>query len=67
MVVHLISINNRNKQYGSVRIFVGKIVHVVLNVNREIDLLDWHNLLEVNVSLAKVLRVPNLAVGLWFT
>lgn len=28
----------------------------------EIDLLDWHNLLEVNVSLAKLLRVPNLKV-----
>ena len=22
-------------------------------------MLDWHNLLEVNVSLAKLLRVPN--------
>jgi proline dehydrogenase len=29
----------------------------------EIDLLDWHNLLEVNISLAKVLRVPNLKTG----
>ncbi|ESO00677.1 hypothetical protein HELRODRAFT_82857 [Helobdella robusta] len=29
----------------------------------EIDLLDWHNLLEVNVSLAKLLRVPNLRTG----
>ena len=36
---------------------------ILLTVGREIDLLDWHNLLEVNVSLAKVLRVPNLAVG----
>jgi hypothetical protein len=26
---------------------------------RAIDLLDWHNLLEVNISLAKLLRVPN--------
>ena len=34
-----------------------------MTVDREIDLLDWHNLLEVNVSLAKVLRVPNLVVG----
>jgi len=35
----------------------------MLTVDREIDLLDWHNLLEVNVSLAKLLRVPNLVVG----
>ncbi len=29
-----------------------------------IDMLDWHNLLEVNISMAKVLRVPNLQVGI---
>lgn len=28
-----------------------------------IDLLDWHNLLEVNISLAKLLRVPNPKTG----
>ena len=30
--------------------------------DREIDLLDWHNLLEVNISLGKVLKVPNVQV-----
>ncbi len=29
---------------------------------REIDLLDWHNLLEVNIDLGHLLRVPNLKV-----
>ncbi|KAI0214664.1 Proline dehydrogenase 1, mitochondrial [Lamellibrachia satsuma] len=29
----------------------------------EIDLLDWHNLLEVNISLGKLLKVPNLQTG----
>lgn len=33
------------------------------NADGEIDLLDWHNLLEVNVSLAHLLRVPNLQTG----
>ena len=28
----------------------------------QIDMLDWFNLLEVNISLAKLLRVPNLQV-----
>jgi len=39
--------------------------YTILDVNEdgEIDLLDWHNLLEVNVSLAKLLRVPNLKTG----
>lgn len=26
-------------------------------------MLDWHNLLEVNLSLGKLLRVPNLQTG----
>lgn len=28
----------------------------------EIDLLDWHNLLEINLGLAKLLQIPNLKV-----
>ncbi|ELU07760.1 hypothetical protein CAPTEDRAFT_221342 [Capitella teleta] len=29
----------------------------------EIDLLDWHNLLEINLGLAKLLQIPNLKTG----
>ena len=35
----------------------------VISTCRVIDLMDWTNLLEINISLAKLLRVPNLQVS----
>ena len=31
--------------------------------SRQVDIMDWDNLLEVNMSLSKLLVVPNLKVN----